>query len=170
MGRRKRNIAALLLLAVITVPVFFSVIFVYEQAAIKEKSRSVLKNAALTTVTAPAAAVTWIEKGEEAVINGRFFDVSSFKIKDGVITLTGLYDVAEDELMDDLKQSNVLQNEKSSPYTALVIKFVSESNCIMVDNLFQCTSFSNIDSHTYSFYNEAVHTVAAQPLFQPPRC
>ena len=57
----------------------------------------------LQTVVIPQEKIVWIEE-HEIWINNHMFDISSFKLKNGVYTFTGLYDEDETELvMDGMK-------------------------------------------------------------------
>ena len=63
--------------------------------------------------------IIWVEKGEEILIEGKLFDVKSFIINGDEIKLTGIFDITEDQIAEDLNELE--QNEDtSSPVCSLL--------------------------------------------------
>ncbi len=135
----KKNIAAFFLSALIAVPVFFSVIFITEQILIKQEKRELLKHCSLITIKTAAEDITWVDDEKQVIINGHYFDVAFSKINGSNITLTGVFDNEEDELVEILKLCNNTGNDSPSPLAEFMLKFVSETSCITTECSFNYT-------------------------------
>lgn len=165
----KKNTAALILLVLITVPVFFSIAFIYEEAHIKEKACQRLKESSLITITVPASEVSWIKEGKEILIRGRFFDVRSCAIEKDHVTLTGVYDLEEDALLEELKRYNGMEEENSSTLAGLVLKFLSATDYFSPVQFLFHTDNGMLTNACYPSYTASICSVLHQPKVKPPR-
>jgi hypothetical protein len=59
-----------------------------------------LEQKILTTVTIPEKDVIWVVRDKEILIDGRLFDIRTFKILNGNIVVTGLFDDEETSLVN----------------------------------------------------------------------
>lgn len=79
-----------------------------------------LESERLISLQINTADIVWVEEGREALINGKMFDVESYKQSGNQSVLTGLFDSMEDKLYEDLKQ---IMHEKKGQEKNLVKLF-----------------------------------------------
>lgn len=58
----------------------------------------------IVTVSLPAADAIWHKKEKELNLQGRFFDVKHYQVRDGRLTATGYYDEKEEHLVSFLSK------------------------------------------------------------------
>jgi len=158
----------LALLLVVMAPVLLFTGFLVKQKYIQHQVHERLERASLSTITAGIADVKWLKEGKEAEINGRLFDVKSFKYKGNTITLTGLFDENEQELK---KEFTCLLKEKkgdTAPLNQLVLKFLF-SPAINKNNAFTAsiTGIAAIPV-TYAAYSENTQAQYIAVTTPPP--
>jgi hypothetical protein len=90
------------LLALVMIPVFIAVFFLVQQNVIRHEMKEKLEQEALQTLRFPEKNLSWIEKGKEMIVDGKLFDVKTFKNTDGFIEVTGLFDEMELSLQHKL--------------------------------------------------------------------
>jgi hypothetical protein len=112
-----------------------------------------LENASLQTITVNKADISWAKKDKEVIINGELFDVKSYIVTIDKITLTGLYDAAENKLKKEFV--NLMQQKKNepAPLEQLLLKFIFTA--VINQNQQNEISFCHQNVKTaYPFYNE----------------
>jgi hypothetical protein len=129
-----KKILPLALLLIVAVPIFFSVRFVVKQKLIQSQMKEKLELATLQTITFPLAGITWAKEGKEVIIEGKLFDVKSFTIANGQITLKGLFDGDEDRLFAEMKNSLQQKKDATNP--------LSQVKCIFLPLYTETISFS----------------------------
>ncbi len=97
--------------------------------------REELEHAALVTVAIPISRLQWVQQGQEVRIDGKLFDVKSYKLRDDKVLLTGLFDEEEDLLVERI--SDIQNNEPDKTNSSLIIfKWLGcFSLCIKNDDL-----------------------------------
>jgi hypothetical protein len=124
MAALTKKILPLALLFIVAVPLFFSVRFVVKQKLIQSQMKEKLELASLQTITFPLAGLTWAKEGEEVIIEGKLFDVKSFSVADGQITLKGLFDGDEDHLFAEMKNSLQQKKDETGPLSQVKCIFL----------------------------------------------
>src|SRR5258708_22819112 len=99
----KKKILAFVMLLAVAAPLFFFTCFFAKQKWIEHEMEEQLENASLKTITVDIAAIRWVKENQEVIIAGKLFDVRSFTVNAGKITLTGLFDADEDILNEQMK-------------------------------------------------------------------
>ncbi|MEI8060033.1 MAG: hypothetical protein WCG67_07745 [Ferruginibacter sp.] len=100
------------LLFIVAVPLFFSVAFVIKQKLIQNQMKEKLEQATLQSISVPLTALNWFKKDKEAIINGKLFDVKEISISGNTVTLKGLFDNDEDQLV--IKIKDIVKDKKSN--------------------------------------------------------
>lgn len=115
MNSCKRSVMAVAMLIVISMPVGLFLTWKLQQLLQKHEMMERLEHAQLQTITIPETSVEWYEKDKEIIINGRLFDVKSYRRIPGTIhvSFTGLFDDAETEIEDKVKKL-LRQKEKNN--------------------------------------------------------
>lgn len=162
----KKHIIALLLLVITALPAFSPLIFTTAQLRIQNEMKEQLEKTNLTSITIAAAEMQWIHEGEEAIVQGKMFDVKNFTISGGFITLTGLFDNDEDQLLseiNELEQNNESNNSDTNNlfqymncFTGIICKQIA-----MPALCFTC-------SNTYSSWHENMFSNACPMIDTPP--
>jgi hypothetical protein len=115
--RTKILTAFLLLLSAL--PILYTVSCLVElqinESAIEEK----LEHSSLQTILISNDKLVWLEKGREVLIKGKLFDVKSISIEKGNTTLTGFFDVEEEEILHNMFTMGGT-DEESSPVCAIL--------------------------------------------------
>jgi hypothetical protein len=135
---RKRILVAALLL-VVAGPIFFSGVFLVQQKLLQHEMMEKLETEAIQTINISVTDIHWVKKDKEALINGRLFDVKSIAIANNNITLTGLFDTDEDDLMAMMKDATQQNKNNNSPLYQLVVKCLFQS-------LYNQSLYSSIDA------------------------
>jgi hypothetical protein len=118
----RKKILAFSMLLMVAVPLFFFIGFVVKERMIKNEMRENLESLSLKTITINEADVQWLDD-KEVVINGNLFDVKSYTVADGKITLTGLFDTDEVKLHNQLQNFVQQKDDSNTPLNQLVFKF-----------------------------------------------
>jgi hypothetical protein len=98
----KKNIISYCFLCITAMPVIFATYYSVSKFIIRCSMKEKLEEGALVTIQVPLTHMVWTDEGEEAMLDGRMFDVKAYKISGNKITLTGLFDGTEDQLTAQL--------------------------------------------------------------------
>jgi hypothetical protein len=153
MGYQKKILAFAMLLIVVA-PLFLFTTYLISQKVIQNQMEEQLENTALQTISVNKEDVKWVNENKEAIINGQLFDVKSSTINNGKLSLTGLYDAAENKLQKQFAGLLRQQKDKSTPLEKLMLKFIF--SIAINKNIASISFFTNTINTTYPSYNEAV--------------
>lgn len=103
---RRKTIIALVLCSIIAFPLIFSGGLQAFQQYIKHTVTERLESEVLVTLTLPVSKVQWMEEGREIMVAGKMFDIKTYSEKDGIFTLTGVFDERETAVMELLNHFN----------------------------------------------------------------
>jgi hypothetical protein len=162
----RKKILAFAALLLVLAPLFFFTGYLVKQKIIQHQMKEQLENASLQTITVNKADISWAKKDKEVIINGELFDVKSYIVTVDKITLTGLYDAAENKLKKEFV--NLMQQKKNepAPLEQLILKFIFTA----VINQNQQTEILACNQNTkaiYPFHNE-VPVYQSVPVSSPP--
>ncbi|MBK8611457.1 MAG: hypothetical protein IPL84_16350 [Chitinophagaceae bacterium] len=76
------------------------------------------------TVSVPVNNIEWVKKGKEVIINGKYFDVSSYTTVGDQVLLTGYFDQKEDKIVSHIKKVFHQSGQSESPYTQSAVKYI----------------------------------------------
>lgn len=80
----------------------------------------------ITTIQLPAHQLQWERKGKELLVNGKHFDVMSFKQVNGIVHITGHYDDKEDFFTQAFSFfQNNKQTQQENPSVLLQLQWCS---------------------------------------------
>ncbi len=82
-----------------------------------------LEQEKLQIITLDAASVIWLKKDKEILINGEPFDVKSITRKGNSIIVSGLYDVEEKKLKNQLEAYHHSKDKAASANNSLLLFF-----------------------------------------------
>jgi hypothetical protein len=115
----RKNITALLLLAVMSAPLLISVCQLVQQQYIQHQMEKQLEMAALETFTISANELHWVKKDREILLNGHFFDVKSIVKSGNSFIVKGLFDHKETAIAKKIEQQAGNKNNTGAEKTAL---------------------------------------------------
>lgn len=123
----KRNLLAALLLLIISLPSLTFIYWKVQEVLVRWEMQEKLEYTSLQTITLPVNMVEWYDKGREVLIEGNLFDVKSYYTRDNEIVLTGLFDAAETNIQNHVKELLKQQQEDEATRENAEYSFVSIS-------------------------------------------
>ena len=164
---KSKKILAIVLLLIVAAPILIFSAFLVKQKLIQYEMEENLENASLQTITVNGKDIQWLKKDKEAVIEGKLFDIKSYRIKNEQIILTGLFDRDEDNLHEQLKNFVQQKNETGGTANHLVIKLIFPP---LYNNpaLAFCLNPGIIPLHHFLSYNEEIVAPKYLSLITPP--
>ena len=111
-----------ILLCVAALPLFVSVYFQASQCILHHQMREELEQKNLVTITINKSELTWTE-ADEALINGKLFDIKEVSMSGDEVRLTGLFDEDEDALIAQLYDQE--KNNPDADGSSLVLEWFS---------------------------------------------
>ncbi len=99
---KNKLLSVITLLSLVMIPAFIAVFFLAQQVIIRHEMKEQLEQQSLQTIKIVEKNITWIEKGKELIVDGKLFDVKSFKHTGEYIEATGLFDEMELSLQHKL--------------------------------------------------------------------
>src|SRR5258706_11320754 len=100
----KNKILSLFFICLAAIPVSYCIYFFAKQQLIRHRMAEALEQNGLHTITTTIDNVTWVNFGNEVLIDGHLFDIESYKQTGKDLQLTGLYDTEEDDLNNQLNK------------------------------------------------------------------
>ena len=168
MTTAKKQFVSLGMLLLVALPLFFSIGSHVKQQFVKHQRRNRFKTEKLETVTIKADSVDWVKAGKEIQINGKLFDIKSFKINGANIMFTGFFDSKEDKLVKHIRQIEQHKNKSGSSASQLVAKF------LFLPNYKESAAFS-IQNHWliivnhFAVYKESLCSMPYPAVAPPPK-
>jgi len=166
---RKKQITALGLLLLVALPLILSVGIFIKQKLIQVQRRLRLETELVQTISVSAEKIHWIEPGEEILVNGKLFDVKSYKTTGANIILTGFFDHEEDRLVEHF--TNLIHDdddESRRPPGQFIVKFL----CFPVYKDVTGFSLQNnwlVIDRRFPDYSEALSSVDFAAVLPPPK-
>ena len=124
MSKSLKKISVSVLLFLIAAPAVFFICFTARQQWIKYDMKQQLEISSLHTITIPINSINWKENNKEILLDGKLFDIASYTISDGQITIHGLFDEEEDNFNRDIKSTLLQKGKSNTQLQNLAIKFL----------------------------------------------
>lgn len=145
MQTKKKQITAFALLLLVVLPLFFSAGLFLKQQIIQQQRRQRLDTELLQTITVSAEKIVWVKPGKEILVDGKLFDVKSFKKNGNDILLTGFYDYKEDKLVKHIRDIFDKKDDSNNQANQLAVKFLfypkyKELSSFSLQNSWQITT------------------------------
>lgn len=147
---------------------FYGCLFHINLELAKEKIERRLEEEKLTSITLPADSILWIKKGKELIFRGCLFDIKTKTAnQDGSITFTGLFDVDEMQIWNELKRNQEKKSAYGSNVFLQLLNTLVENPELSFDieltSLYLFISFRN--NHQYSLSSGFLDVLTPPPLF-----
>jgi hypothetical protein len=113
---RKRKTIAIVFIAFVALPIFFSGTLQLFQLYLKQSVEQRLKSGNLTDLKIPLGNVEWVEEGREIMFDDKMYDIETYREENGFLIAKAVFDGQETAVMDfimnfqDQEQSNFIIN------------------------------------------------------------
>jgi hypothetical protein len=167
MTATQKKITAFGFLFFLAMPLAVSLIALVRQKVIQFQREERFEKEMLQTISVTPGNIYWVEHGKEALINGRLFDVESYKTEGASLSLTGFFDDEEMKIEEGYKTIMGKENDGSA-FDQLTFKFFffpTYSGQSQID----CSSNWKFISNQYHSFTEPVRIIPPAPIIQPPR-
>ncbi|MEO6539661.1 MAG: hypothetical protein ABIN74_01675 [Ferruginibacter sp.] len=150
-------------------PLLLSVGIFIKQKVVQLQRRERFETELVQTITLSAEKIYWVKHGKEILVNGKLFDVNSFKTNGNQVTCTGFYDHEEDKLVKHITNLIHDDDDHRGPTHQFIFKFL----CFPVYK--ELTGFSlqnnwQIIDRLFPYYSEALPTTDCAAALPPPKC
>ena len=164
----KKQFTAFALLLLVVFPLFLSVGIFIKQQLVQQQRTQRFKTEVLETFTIKAEKVDWVEVGKEIRVDGKLFDVKSFKITGNNIVFTGFFDGKEDKLVQQIVKLEKQKNQSENPLGQSVIKFLFFSVYYGLNNFTIDGGNWQLVSQQYQPFFEIIPDALIHPPIHPP--
>ncbi len=155
--------AFLLLLAIL--PSLFLVLFHVREKAIQHRMRKELEKGSLVTITVNKTNFNWVDVEKEIRVEGRMFDVKSYRYENDVVLVTGLFDDEETALVNRMQETQEDKNNNGNKILAEFFEFEG------TDDDRSEGAFSFITTgRLYAHYTTGIPLHHIAIITPPPRC
>jgi len=164
----KKQLTGFVLLLLVALPLFLSVGLYIKQQLVQHQREQRLKTALLETVTVKAEKIDWVEVGKEIRVDGKLFDVKSFKISGNHIVLTGFFDHKEEKIVKHIGNIEQQKSKSDSPLNQLAVKFLFLPYYKEITTFYFQNNWQNIVSR-FAKYKESISNMAYPAVAPPPK-
>ncbi|NOU37846.1 MAG: hypothetical protein HOO89_03980 [Ferruginibacter sp.] len=166
MSFNQKKILIVVLLFIITMPLFFYIVFLAKQKIVQHQMIEHLEKNALITLQLNKEEVVWEKAEKEILINGKLFDVKNYKIVNNKIIFVGLYDNEESKLKTDLAKLLKHNNKKNAPIQILIFKYLFVNGTLTESIPFLNYFFAT--KSNYFNYSDSLNSVFFSVVTPPP--
>jgi len=138
-----RTIVVVGLLLITSLPGLFFLLFQARQIYVKHEMEEKLEQAGLQLIKLPKSSLVWQEKDDEAIIDGKLFDVKSVHYENEYAFLLGLYDEEETKLKKKIEKLQEQKENDNSFYSKLLGLDYFKENHIPFDFSFTTTKLNH---------------------------
>ena len=165
----KKKILAFAMLLLVAAPLFLILGHLVKRELIYHQMMEKLENNSLHTISIRLADINWIKKNKEVMVDGKLFDVKSWKIIDGQAKLVGLFDDEETKLEKEFSSTMQQNNNQQAPINQLALKFIFNFLFTNKQALLTPLLLQNCKP-VYLVYNEDAVALSFTINTPPPNC
>lgn len=165
----KRNIIALILVAIICLPGFLFIGLRIWKEVVRFEMVEKLEHSNLQKLCIKKNEVRWYKKNREILVANRLFDVESWESKNDSIVFKGLFDDKETLIKNRVAQLLDQQNRQSTPNKVCITQLVFQV-WYCISNTGELTApFRVLRNVSKRWYIEKLTPVYSSILSPPPR-
>ncbi len=143
-------------LFLVAVPLLYSTVMLVQQKIVHHQSIERLEKTLLQTISISKDEIIWVKANKEILINGKYFDIKSFKSHGNSIELIGYFDISEDLLVKQLK-GLMKSNEDKSPFNQLTVKFFLSQICLLQPDILFENNWLQYSSHYFTYDDKLIN-------------
>ena len=164
MGSKKKIVAFVFVIITLCPVIAFYTLSICKKI-VQHQMEEKIERSLLQTIVAKKGSFTWIKMNKEILINGKMFDVKSYKINVEETTFKGLYDEDEKKIVQDINELSSEKNEPLQP-TLQLLKVLLATYTFKVSEYPNNVIFKEIKNEYFN-YDEllAFHHTS---IFLPP--
>jgi len=149
-------------------PIFLLVGFSFKQLIIQFEMEERLEKLNQKEIIIPQTELNWKKKGREAYINGHLFDVSSYSINNGLVTLKGLFDFEEEKIIDAINNIATTRSKQETSIISISLLFMSVVFFNDINNSVFCPVKDLKSSHLANYANNYI-LILQHYILKPPQ-
>ena len=161
-----KPVSILLIVGMMCLPGILCVYYEVAQFQVREEMEEKLEHEKLQQILIPVTEIKWHEEGKEILVNGCLFDIKTIEIKEGIAYISGLYDMQESVIKDQLKSLQQKQ-EKEQNTGKIAYKWTSQTlYSISFDLSFEALLFEQAEGNVFKlphFPESFLHIVLPPP-------
>ena len=165
---RQKKTTAVGLLLLVAIPLVFSVVVLVKQKIIHYLREERFDTELLQTITVSPEEFHWVKQGKEIMIDGKLFDVESYKTECDKVLLTGFFDNKEDKLVSHMTELAQQKDESNSPFSQQILKFLFSPACTNHLKITYGGNWKFISQQYYPF-DEMIPDASSHSISPPPR-
>ncbi len=104
MRKNQLHIFAIVICSLLTIPLLSIVVLQLRQKYLSATAEERIEFSLIETISVPESKLVWREEGREVTIDGEYFDLVSWKLENGIYTLSGVYDKEETAISNLLEK------------------------------------------------------------------
>jgi len=131
------------LLLITSLPGLLFLLFQARQIYVKHEMEEKLEKSSLQLIKLPTASLVWQENGDEALIDGKLFDVKSVHYENEFAILLGLFDEEETKLKKKIEKLREQGQDDNSFYSKLIGLDYFKENHIPFDFTFNTNTLKH---------------------------
>jgi hypothetical protein len=165
----RKYIPALLFSIIAIMPLLFSATFLILQYRAKQRIQQELASRDTQTIIVLLDKLHWLEEGKELLIDNKLFDVKSMVINGDRAELSGLFDITEQVLYNQLNSFMLAEEDETSGNTTescFSISFGCDKHFFPDLSYLATASLSGMFNHT----SVSLNTRPIAVLTPPPDC
>ena len=164
MGSKKKIVAFVFVIITLCPVIAFYTLSIFKKI-VQHQMEEKMERSLLQTIVTKKGSFTWIKMNKEILINGKMFDVKSYKTNVEETTFKGLYDEDEKKIVQDINELSSEKNEPLQP-TLHLLKVLLATYTIEVSEYPNNVIFKEIKNEYFN-YDEllAFHHTS---IFLPP--
>ena len=164
MGSKKKIVAFVFVIITLCPVIAFYTLSICKKI-VQHQMEEKMERSLLQTIVAKKGSFTWIKMNKEILINGKMFDVKSYKTNVEETTFKGLYDEDEKKIVQDINELSSEKNEPLQP-TLQLLKVLLATYTFKVSEYPDNVIFKEIKNEYFN-YDEllAFHHTS---IFLPP--
>ncbi len=156
------------MLLAVGAPLFFFIGYIFKQQQIQHAMLEKLESKCLKTIAVKKAAVKWVKKDKEILVDGKLFDVKTWYAKEDTIIFLGLFDDEENKLKKEFAGLLEHTKEKSSPLNQLLEKYFSVTAVAKINVELNIPHPGKYKLKNYCIANEVAVSQSKAVITPPP--
>lgn len=162
MRKNRLHIFAIIICSLLTIPLLSIVVLQLRKEYLFITAEERMEPSSLQTIVVSESKVIWREEGREVTIDGEYFDLVSWKLEEGIYTLTGVYDKEETAI------TNLLTKQAGADSSLIPLLILGQCFAAAIFYLFNFSSFGQIKI-TRCFFQDHYKYLFRNKILAPPR-
>lgn len=147
MKKNRTLFSPVFFILLMTAPLAFNTFSLIQERLHFHQMQETLEQKSLQTLHLPESAITWIIPGKELRIDGKLFDVKCHTLKQGWMTIEGLFDEEEESIRESLVRYTEAHHPLTEPKIQLLASLLTPA--LVNAYAFQPVNFNLFDGNRH---------------------